>query len=318
MKGRGSLLLRSGLLAAAVFLAQVPAGPAAAQVPTLDGVDSLVAAGSYEWARATLKQWWSARESFDVPGSDRARALLLRGRLAPDIDAAEPDYLALVLGYPNSPHAPEALLRLGQGLLGAGEADRATGYLRRLVTDYPGAEQRARGLLWLARASRGAGLAQTACTAARQGLRDYEDPALSELLRIEEAATCGAGGGSAGRLAAGPDETNAAAPPRPVDRRDAAPPEADRETQAETPRETGPFAVQSGAFRYEKGANDLMARLRGAGYEPRSVLVPRNDLIRIRVGRFDSAEEAARLAAELEGRGFAAVVVRDADREQRP
>ena len=311
MNGRPTVLLRIALLAAVALVAHVPGRPAVAQVPTLDRVDSLVAAGSYEWARATLKQWWSARNSFDVPGSDRARALMLRGRLAPDIDAAEPDYLALVLGYPNSPHAPEALLRLGQGLLAAGEADRAAGYLRRLVADYPGAEQRARGLLWLARASRSAGLASAGCTAARQGLRDYDDPSLSELLRIEEAATCGAGGGAVARQV----EQRPPAPPTPVEAEaaDAGPAEPVAADAA-----AGSFAVQTGAFRFEKGANDLMARLREAGYEPRAVLVPRNDLLRIRVGRFQTGEEAARLVAELERQGFAAVVVRDADRERRP
>ena len=306
MNGRRRILLRIALLTAASLVAQVPGRHAVAQAPTLNRVDSLIAAGSYEWARATLKQWWSARNSFDVPGSDRARALMLRGRLAPDIEAAEPDYLALVLGYPNSAHAPEALLRLGQGLLAAGEADRAAGYLRRLVADYPGAEQRARGLLWLSRASRVAGIASAGCTAARQGLRDYDDPALSELLRIEEAATCGAGGGGVAR------EVERRPPPAPP-----TPAEHER-TGPEAQDAAGAFAVQTGAFRFEKGANDLMARLREAGYEPRAVLVPRNDLLRIRVGRFQTSEEAARLVTELERQGFAAVVVRDADRERRP
>ncbi|NIP81052.1 MAG: hypothetical protein GWM90_18270, partial [Gemmatimonadetes bacterium] len=112
------------ILAGAVAVATVfaPGTTAHGQVPTLDRVDSLVTAGDYASARSTLERWCSARDEFDVPGSDMARALMLRGQLAPDPESAEPHYLALVLGYPTSDHAPEALLRLGQALLAAGDA----------------------------------------------------------------------------------------------------------------------------------------------------------------------------------------------------
>jgi cell division septation protein DedD len=298
------------------------AGPAglAAQVPTLDRVDSLVAAGRYGEARGTLEEWWSARDRFDVPGSDRARALMLRARLAPDPETAEPDYLAVVLGYPTSEHAPEALLRLGQGLLATGEATRSAAYLERLVADYPGRPQRVPALLWLARAQTAARRPAAACTAARTGLRDTRDPDITAMLRVEESASCAVGSRdvAAGAPDPAPTPTQAAPDPAPA-RDDPADPPVDAPAEPPAAPAAGPgveWGVQTGAFRYQEGADALMARLREAGYEPRLVLVPANTLMRVRVGRFATAQEAGRLLARLEDDGFAAYVVRDVARER--
>lgn len=287
-------------LAAGAIVGPAPAA-AQAPVPSLDAVDSLIAAGLYDDARATLDRWWSAREAFQVPGSDRARGLVLRARLKPDPAAAEEDYLAVILGYPTSPVAPEALLRLGQGLLASGQAVRAAGYLRRLTADYPGRPQRTLGMLWLARAENAAHRPAAACAAAREGLLDAaQDPGLAAMLRLEEAASCAIGdGGRDAVTAERPPVVTAAAPPAP-------------------PAETGRYAVQSGAFRYTEGADALLARLRDAGYDARAVLVPGSTLVRIRVGHFATADEAARLVREIRADGFEAVVVSDADEERRP
>lgn len=300
--------------AAALLALLLAATPTAAQAPSLDRVDSLVAAGRYDDARATLERWWSARESFDVPGSDRVRGLMLRARLRGDPAQAENDYLQIVLGHPTSAHAPEALLRLGQGLLVSGQAARAAGYLQRLAADYPGRPERTMGLLWLARAENAARHPAAACRAAREGLADAGSaPDLAAMLRLEEAASCALGSAAPPAVAAQPrpDSTAAAAPP---------PPASPREAAADDPpaAPAGAYAVQAGAFRYRQTADALMARLRDAGFEPRAVLVPRNTLLRIRVGRFSSAQEAGRVMESLKRAGFDAVVVSDADEERSP
>ena len=275
---------------------------ASAQVPTLERVDSLVTAGHYDQARTILDRWWSARDEFEVPGSDMARALMLRARLAPDLEAAEPDYLAVVLGYPTSDYAPEALLRLGQGLLNAGDATRAAAYLERLVADYPGKPQRTLGLLWLARANTAARRPAAACRAARQGIASASDPDLRAMLQVEAGASCAVGSSPEPRA-----ETRAETPtPRRTE--PAAPAAATR----------GPYSVQTGAFRYERSAEALMERLREAGHSPRLVRLPGSDLLRVRVGRFQTADEARRLEAEIRTDGFDAVLVSDADEEQGP
>lgn len=284
---------RAALLAGCAWLL---AAPAAGQVPSLDAADSLIVAGDYDDARAIIERWWSARETFDVPGSDRARALVLRARLQPDPATAEADYLAVVLGYPTSTHAPEALLRLGQGLLATGQAARAAGYLRRLAADYPGRPQRTLGMLWLARAESAARRPAAACSAAQEGLADAGSrPDLAAMLRLEAAAACAIGG-------AAPATPNDETPDRPAD----------------TPRVEGSYAVQTGAFRYREGADALSARLREAGFQPRAVMVPGSTLLRIRVGRFETAREANALLARIRGAGFDAVIVRDADEESGP
>lgn len=306
------------IAAALVFLFALVASGVCAQVPSLPRVDSLLAAGEYDQARSDLERWWSAREEFDVPGSDRARALMLRARLAPDMETAEPDYLAVVLGYPTSEHAPDALLRLGQGLLAAGEPVRAADYLQRLTADYPGRPQRTVGLLWLARAGTAAGRSAAACSAAREGLRAAAgDSDLVAMLHIEEAASCTIGSADAGAVTtpatARPDPPTAG---RPRAAEPAASPAPDRPAGAEAA--DGGYAAQTGAFSQPGGARALAERLRAAGHEPRTVLVPASDLFRVRVGRFASTQEAARLVVRLRSQGFDAYVVGDVRQEREP
>lgn len=330
--------------ALALLLLAGAAGAARAQepVPTLDRVDSLITAGQYELARSTLTRWWSVRDHFEVPGSDRARGLMLRARLSPDLDSAESDYLAIVLGYPTSVFAPEALLRLGQGFLQAGDASRAAAYLQRLVIDYPGRPQRILGLLWLARAETRLRRPAAACRAARDGLADARDPDLLAMLQVEEAASCAIGSGGSDSARANEPSHQPATPPRnpvaPPARKPTSPARAPGEHQprpaaarpqtrtataarpadAQPTGSDGRFAAQTGAFRYQRSVDALVTRLREAGYRPRVVHVPRNSLIRVRIGRFSTAAAAARLVRELEAHGFTAVVVGDADRERQP
>jgi cell division septation protein DedD len=318
------------MLGLATLLA-LPAG-GVGQAPSLDRVETLIAEAAYDNARTTLAAWWDARESASVPGAERARALMLRARLADDHAAAERDYLSIVLGHPTSSHAPLALLRLGQGLLAAGEPVRAAGYLQRLVADYPGRQERTVGLLWLARAQTANRQDAAACATARRALNDTEDVDLRTMLQAEESVACAAAGARvAGRTPAddpvrSPPPAPAPAPPAapptapPAQRADAAPPTAAAERRATDgpPAVAGRFTAQTGAFRQQATLDEMVTRLRRAGYEPRAVRVPANDLIRVRVGSFASREEAARLVARLRSDGFDALVASDADRERTP
>lgn len=307
---RSRLMMRLSLLALLLLLPLLP-GTAAAQAVSLDRVDSLLAAGEYDTARSTLQGWWSARESFDVPGSDRVRAMMLRARLQTDPAAAEADYLGVIIGHPTSPHAPDALLRLGQGLLVSGQAARAAGYLQRLAADYPGRPQHTLGMLWLARAQNAARHPVAACRAAREGLADAgAQPDIAAMLRIEEAAACAITSG-APAVPAATDEAR----PQPEPRR----PLAERPDEGPAAAAaSGAYAVQSGAFRFREGADALLTRLRDAGFDARAVVVPRNTLLRIRVGRFATAADAAAVMQAMKRAGFDAVVVSDAAEERTP
>jgi cell division septation protein DedD len=295
----------------------------AAQTPTLERVDSLIAAADYETARATIEAWAAAR-SDRMTGAQQARGLMLRGQLAASPAEAEPHYLAIVLGYPIAPEAPRALLRLGQGLLMAGEPARAVGYLQRFVADYPGHPDRTMGLLWLARARTAARESAAGCAAARQGLADTRDPDLVAMLRVEEDAACATAAGRQAAQAAPP--TTSAPPPAttpppttpPTTPTTARPTPGRPATTPPAAAGTGRFSAQVGAFRQQQSVDDIVARLRRAGYEPRVAMIPGSSLTRVRVGRFTTAAEAARMVARLKEGRFDAVVVGDANQERAP
>jgi cell division septation protein DedD len=313
--GRTPLMGMVALVGLAAF-GSVPPAALGAQTPTLERVDSLIAAADYETARATIEAWAAGR-SGRMTGAQQARGLMLRGQLARSPAEAEPHYLALVLGYPIAPEAPRALLRLGQGLLMTGEPARAVGYLQRFVADYPGHPERTVGLLWLARARTAARESAAGCAAARQGLADTRDPDLVAMLRVEEDVAC------AGTAGGQPARAQPAAPPPAAPSPAARPPAttpASAARPATTPAAatTGRFSAQVGAFRQQQSVDDMVARLRRAGYEPRIAMVPGSSLIRVRVGRFATQGDAARQVARLKGNGFDAVVANDANQERAP
>jgi hypothetical protein len=180
---------------AAVLLATTHArAHAQVQDQALDRIQNLIATGRFTEARNTLERW--ERDHGDPRSSagpgDRARVLFLRGVLASDVRAAEDAYVGVVLSYPSSAVAPDALLRLGQGLLTAGEAQRAVAYLERLRSDYPGAPARETGLLWLARAQLAAGMAGVACTTARDGAAAASSANIRTLMEVEQDRACAA------------------------------------------------------------------------------------------------------------------------------
>lgn len=184
---------------AAAFLVIATAGPGAAQSRTIDPalvhVDSLIAAGRLADARTALADWSAA--AADAPGADRAAAGVLRGRLARTWTEAEEAYLSTAVRYPVTAHAPEALLRLGQGLVTAAEAGtaadaarRAVAWLQRLVNDYPTAPARPAGFLWLARALNADGSTPAACTRLRQAPVAAADSITASLIESDRRRLC--------------------------------------------------------------------------------------------------------------------------------
>jgi cell division septation protein DedD len=134
---------RAAATVIAVIALMLPAA-SRAQKPTLDRVDSLVAAGQVEEARTTLEAWKKDNER-------TARSTFTTARLATRAQDAEDAYLDVSLSYSGSTYAAEALLRLGQARGAAGDATQATVYLQRLIADYPGSAHRSTAEEWLAR-----------------------------------------------------------------------------------------------------------------------------------------------------------------------
>lgn len=252
-----------------------------AQQWALERADSLLAAGEYQAARSAVDDWWSTRagQDPDATGAAEARALFLRARLTNDPAVAEGDYLAIAHRHPSAAVAPAALLRLGQWLLAAGEADRAAGYLERLVSDYPGAEARDEGVVWLERAGGAPSGDALAVEAAPEDARaDRSDALIGE--PVQEG-----GGGDVG------------------------------ETGIETAPE-GDFAIELGAFRNRGTAVALADRLERFGFEARVVTLAGSDRLRVRIGRYPDRPSAEDGLSRLQRAGFQGEAVADATRER--
>jgi cell division septation protein DedD len=309
----GALLRRTALIAFVALAIAAPAGGTTslqAQDP-LDQVEALLASGRLTDARNTLDRWIAEHPpgARSATSEQQAHALLLQGRVNADLREAEEAYLAVVLSYPTSRYAPQALLRLGQVLVAIGMADgdpneaaRGAAYLERLLDDHPGSEQGPVATLWLARAHQVAGAHDDACRVAREGAElGATDPTLDSLLRQERDAACAA--------------VQQDAPPA---ARAEATPAGNRNDPSDSPASgVARFAVQSTAVRNRAAAESLAARLRRTGFEPRVVQIDGSSLYRVRVGRYVSAAEATAVARRVRSTGFEAVVVTDAHRERR-
>src|SRR5256885_5033085 len=81
------------------------------------------------------------------------QALFWRASLAASAADAESDYKHIVVDYPLTPQAPDALLRLAQLELARGDRDAALGHLQRIPRDYPHSKSLARANYWIARVS---------------------------------------------------------------------------------------------------------------------------------------------------------------------
>ena len=248
------------ILFALALLASATA--AHAQDRTLERVQNLIATGRLTEARNTLMQWEreNASPESTATSDDRARALYLAGALSTDANAAEDAFIGVVLSYPSSPVAPEALLRLGQGLYTAGSMDRAIMYLERLRSDYPRSPQRETGLLWLTRAQLASGDAALACGTARESLFGTTNENVRTLIELERDRACAQSGGIATRPPGDRNDTRAGDDAR---IRDAAPPASDPARTAAPPRtDTVPAASSNVAATTPAGVQpDSAARV---------------------------------------------------------
>lgn len=278
---------------------------ALAQGATLEQAEALLKNGQTAEARAMLESWKQDNSAGARSQANTARATFLTARLATRAEDAEDSYLTVALSHPTSPYAAESLLRLGQARLASRDPKQALVYLQRLSADYPRSELRALGAAWLARAQLASGQAPAACTTIETALQlSRIDSETSALLRNEQAAACAA-------TAAAP----AAEPPvrtPPVSVPAAIMPPTTRPSAA-----TGNFTIQVAAFRERAGALSVVRQLERKGLPgARLVRVPNNALIRVRIGRFESAAAAAVQLSKVKAAGFAPMVVADANREQ--
>jgi len=257
---------------AALLLAALPAELAAQSGDRLEAAEVAADAGDVERAREYLRDWLVS-DAASAPEAEVGKALVLRARLAASPDSAEVDYLeAAVRG--GEEYGAVARLRLAQLRLMDGRPALAISDLDRLRADFPGSRLVPESWLWTGFAHESLGDPAAACAAWElvAGV-DEADP-----IRVQaNAGLAGCRSGSAG------GETG------------------------------GRFTVQLGAFGSRQAAEEVRKRASSSGSEAR-VLDPdaTTPLYRVRVGRFSSREDAARLAVGLRAEGLEAIVVPEA------
>jgi len=254
-----------------------------AQERSLIQVEQLASTGRAEEARAMLLEWW---------GSDRSNAsrrnlqlsLWLRGRLTVDPGQAARDFRRLVIEYPGGTYADRALFRLAQSAHAQGDRERARTYMASLTRDHPGSPVREQAEAWMARASRAGPL-----------------PVL-KLVEAEES-----------------EDQRTVDPPLEESIAELIPtvPAPSRDSTAPVLSSGARYAVQLGAFLDESRARTLLEHATEAGLDVRSVRVEGSRLMHVRVGLFDSSAQASLSFQSVTDLGFAAVVVSDAQNEER-
>src|SRR5688500_9169934 len=80
-----------------------------------------------------------------------AEGLFWRAVTASKVEDAERDYLRIVIEFPLSPRAEDALIRLAELEMMRGDRTRAQRHLQRLIIEHPNGPARARASYWLAR-----------------------------------------------------------------------------------------------------------------------------------------------------------------------
>lgn len=123
----------------------VPATRADTIAALLRRAQRLVNDGQGAEGRALVDSILEAAEPLSV---EEAEALYWRARLAESWEAAQRDYLRLMLEHERSPRYGEAMLRLAQGESARGDREAAIRYLERLAREAPESAARAEGGLW--------------------------------------------------------------------------------------------------------------------------------------------------------------------------
>jgi cell division septation protein DedD len=279
-------------IAAALLLLAPWVAPAPAAGQALDRVEELVRLGRTNDARTVLQEWWTT-ERDDAPQRDLQRGLWLRGRLTPDPTLAELDFQRLVVLYPSSPFAPQALLRLAQSAHAHGDGAAAERHVASIVRDYPASPTRADAEAWL----RSAGTPPPAMEVAA--------PATGPPASPEPAA------------AQPPPTQPTTTQPAPTQPATTQPATTVPVIQPTTPRPPAPadavldWAVQFGAFTDQDRAFALHQQLFDAGLAARLVRVAGSGFLHVRIGRFGTREEAVRELQRVTALGYTAAIVRD-------
>jgi TolA-binding protein len=258
------------------------------------------------------------------PGSpEHAQALYWYASLASDAAEAERGYRRVIVDYPVTRWAGDALLNLAQLELARGDQEQALVHLYRFEREYPSHGSRGRAAFWVARLHfgkknepRGCAALATARVATspedvelRNQINYYEqrcigvDTTAAVPPRLVAAASSTANT-PAGSPARPPAVTpRVAPPPRPrVTEPDSQPAASGSDSAALGQEGSGAYTVQVAAFDTRAGAEALIERLKARGYTARLASTVRP--FRVRIGRYDTRADAVAAQQRLRARGI--------------
>jgi TolA-binding protein len=284
------------------------AGAAAAAVQSSGANDSLfrraeqlVREGRGEAGRALVDTLLAGAR----PGSPGyGQALYWRASLAADAAEAERGYRRVIVEYPASRWAGDAMLNLAQLELARGDQVQALTHLQRFEREYPGHESRARASFWLARLlfdrknePRACAALATARAASSPGdveLRNQIDYYGQRCMGVDTSAT------PVALAQAAVAASTAAAPPSATQtavRQPSAPDSATRDRP-----DGGSYTVQVAAYDVRVDAEALIVKLRARGYTARLASSARP--FRVRIGRYDTRADAVAAQQRLKAKGI--------------
>jgi cell division septation protein DedD len=275
------------------------------------------------------------------------QALFWRASLAASAADAESDYKHIVVDYPLTAQAPDALLRLAQLELARGDRDAALSHLQRIPRDYPNSRSLARANYWIARVFFEKNDLVNGCAANANALARLDSTEIELRNQIQyQGQRCPAPG--AGVAAQSPSPTQSqpvSQPPRAVAPSDSARTEKPASTEAKPSADAKPtegdtkaigadtkaipetkpvtpaaeakvakleYSVQVAAYKTRADADKLTENLKNRGYEARVDVSP--DWFRVRVGRYASEHAAESKLREMKAKQLAGFVVRAPDR----
>jgi len=227
-----------------------------------------------------------------------ADAIYWRAALAATSADAEHDYKRVVVEYPLSAHAGDALFQLAQLEVARGDRAAATTHLDRFLLENPASDDRGRAGLMLVRLAFDQNEPQHACVALRRALQDVPATEVELHNQLDYFSP----------RCVNVDSTRAVGTPsRDSARRDSTTASTARRDTTPAPRVSkARYTLQVAAYGSKADAEALAKRLKARGVDVRVAGTAR--MFRVRIGRYETRAAAAAAARELKAKKIDAFV----------
>ena len=249
-----------------------------------------------------------------------ATALYWHAALAATAADAERDYRRVIVEYPFSPHAGDALLALAQLEMARGDREPAIDHLQRFLLQRPNDPERIRAGIWLGRLLLDVNQPARGCAVLLRTRASLGDTAVEVRNQVDYYAGRCVGVDTTAPPPRTPprtdtvvkrDSARSSTRPKPNEPKDSAakpPPPRAKPSPAPQANDAGRrFTVQVAAYDTRDAAEQLIKRLATRGITARIVDAGRAPY-RVRVGRYATDADATVAARELKSKGIEAFV----------